>query len=394
MDGRDVVIVGGGPVGLLNALGLARAGLRVTVVEREPEIPASPRAAVYLFAVLDGLERLGILEDVERTGIRVGDGLNIHDFRGGDVIRWSMNVLEGQVAHPYNVHLGQDRLAGVVVEHLERIPDASVLWHTTLTGLRQDGDGVTVAIAGPGGADELRASWVIGADGARSAVRRHLGLDFEGMTWPERFVATNIRYPFEEHGFGGANMVLDPVHGAIVAKLDETGLWRCTYCEDAALPEETIPERMPEFFRAFLPDDREPEVVAWSPYRMHQRTATSMRVDRVLLAGDAAHATNPTGGLGLTSGLFDTYVLVDALAAVIRGEADDEVLDRYGELRRQKFLEVASPAASGFKQLVYHSHDREHLEAQLAGMRSLVGDDDARLANYLDLQNLATPSLL
>ena len=214
------------------------------------------------------------------------------------------------------------------------------------------------------------------------------------MTWPERFVATNIRYPFEEFGFGGANMVLDPVYGAIVAKLDETGLWRCTYCEDASLPEETIPERMPEFFRAFLPDGAQPEVVAWSPYKMRQRAAEHMRVGRVLLAGDAAHTTNPTGGLGLTSGLFDTYVLVEALAAVIRGEIGDDVLDRYADERRRTFLELVSPAASGFKQLVYHSHDREVLETQLAGMRALATDPDALRANYLDMRNFSTPSVM
>ena len=189
-------------------------------------------------------------------------------------------------------------------------------------------------------------------------------------------------------------MVVDPALGAIVARIDETGLWRCTYCETADLPEETIPERMPDFFRAFLPDDRQPDVVAWSPYRMHQRAAESMRGGRVLLAGDAAHATNPTGGLGLTSGMFDTFVLVEALAAVVHGEAGEQVLDRYAEERRRTFLEVASPAATGFKHLVYHSHDREALEGQLAGMRALAGDPDALRANYLGMRDLATPSLL
>ena len=379
---------------MLNALGLARAGIPVTVVEREPAVPAAPRAMVYLFIVLDGLERLGILDDVERAGVVAGDGLNLRDFRTGEAIRWPMDVLEGHVAHPHNVHLGQDRLAGIALEHLGTLPGTAVLWSTSVTALRDEGDGVVLGLDGPGGAEELRASWVIGADGARSAVRRLVGLEFDGMTWPERFVATNIRYPFEEHGFGDANMVIDPEVGAIVARIDETGLWRCTYCESGDLPEETIPDRMPDFFRAFLPTGEQPEVVAWSPYRMHQRAAERMRVGRVLLAGDAAHATNPTGGLGLTSGLFDTFALVDALAAVVNGEASDDVLDRYAEERRRTFMEVASPAATDFKRLVYHSHDRGQLEEQLAGMRALAADEDARRANYLGMRNLETPSLL
>jgi len=394
MIDSDVIVVGGGPVGLLNALGLAQAGLTVIVLEREAAVPASPRAAVYFFFALDGLERFGVLEDVERAGIVDDGGLHVHDFRTRDVFSWPMDVLRGHTAHPYNINLGQDRLAEVILAHLNEMPSAEVRWSTTVTELRQDADGVTIAADAPDGPTQLRAPWVIGADGAGSTVRRSLGLEFEGMTWPERFVATNVRYPFDDFGFGVANIVPDPHHGAIVAKLDDTGLWRCTYCEDAELPEATIPERMPAFFEAFLPDGGQPEVVAWSPYRMHQRAAQRMREGRVLLAGDAAHATNPTGGLGLTSGLCDTFVLVEALAAVISGEADDAVLDAYAQQRRAKFLEVASPRATMLKQLVYHPHDRAALEEQLAGMRALAGDREALRANYLDMRTLETPSLL
>lgn len=67
-------------------------------------------------------------------------------------------------------------------------------------------------------------------------MRQALGLDFDGMTWPERFVATNIRYDFRRHGFHDANMVLDPKYGAVVARLDEDDLWRCTFSEDDSLP--------------------------------------------------------------------------------------------------------------------------------------------------------------
>src|SRR6266568_5876782 len=92
-----------------------------------------------------------------------------------------------------------------------------------------------------------------------------------------------------------------------------------------------IVDRMPAYFDAILPGGKSFELVQYSPYRMHQRAASSFRAGRVLLAGDAAHSTNPAGGLGLTSGLFDTFVLYEALAAVVRGRAGDGVLDRYAE---------------------------------------------------------------
>jgi len=114
----------------------------------------------------------------------------------------------------------------------------------------------------------------------------------------------------------------------------------------------------------------------------------------VLLAGDAAHVTNPTGGLGLTSGLFDSYVLSEALAAVVHGDIGGEVLDRYSEQRRTAFLEYASPTASAFKQLVYHSGDPAALEPALAGLRMAATDPALQRQQMRVSQPLETPSLL
>lgn len=216
----------------------------------------------------------------------------------------------------------------------------------------------------------------------------------DGMTWPERFVATNIRYDFARYGYAPANVVIDAPHGAIVAKIDQSGLWRCTYCEDASLPEESILERMPAYFAAALPGEKRYELVQFSPYRMHQRCVDRMRVGRVLLAGDAAHITNPTGGLGLTCGLYDAYVLYEALAAVVRGEIGEEVLDRYSEERRRAFLEHASPDASEFKRMVYHAKSDAELEAQLAGFRAAERDSSLQRLIFLTAKKLETPSLL
>jgi 3-(3-hydroxy-phenyl)propionate hydroxylase len=396
MSDERVIIVGAGPVGLLNALGLARAGIKVTVLEREPAIPASPRAMVYIWKVLEGLERLGVLADAEAIGFTTQHGLQVRVFATGEQIFLPLDVLEGHVPHPYNLNLGQHRLAQIAMEHLEAIPGEVVRFGTQMTALHQDDDGVTVQVQDADGATEtLRAGWVIGTDGAGSSVRKALGLGFAGMTWPERFVATNVLYDFQDLGYSDGTFLVDPAYGAVIARIDREGLWRCTYCEDARLPEESIPERMPAYFKAILPEGAPmPEVVSWSPYKMHQRAADRMRVGRVLLAGDAAHATNPTGGMGLTSGLFDTYVLYEALAAVIHGEADASVLDAFSDARLKIFLEQASPAASEFKRLVFHSHDPERLDHDLEPMRRVAADRDALLQMQLGMASLETPSLV
>ncbi|HSW22445.1 MAG TPA: FAD-dependent monooxygenase, partial [Burkholderiaceae bacterium] len=119
-----------------------------------------------------------------------------------------------------------------------------------------------------------------------------------------------------------------------------------------------------------------------------------MREGRVLLTGDAAHITNPTGGLGLTSGLFDLYVLYEALAAVIRRDADDAVLDLWATERLKTFKDIASPAACEFKRLVYSSTEPQRLEGDLQGLRAVAADPALQRQAFGVARGLQTASVL
>ncbi len=389
----EVLVVGAGPVGLLGALGLARSGIQVTLIECEPHIVDSPRAAVYHWSVLEGLERLGLLEEARSVGFPKQD-YHYLVFRTGERIAFTLEPLSAITRYPYNIHLGQNKLAELALHHLQRMPNFSVHWNTRFTDLEQDQSGVTVRAQTTEGMREFRCGWVIGADGAGSRVRHAVGLHFDGMTWPERFVATNIYYDFERDGYARSTLMIDPQYGAIIAKLDNEGLWRCTYCEHAALAEEGVLQRMPQYFQAILSRPQEYRLAMHSPYRMHQRAAERFRVGRVVLAGDAAHVTNPTGGLGLTSGLFDIFALYEALAAVIQGEVGEAVLDRYSDERRRIFLDYVSPRATENKRLIYHSSDPARLEEDLRQLRRLESDKDFLLQVVSFTKRLETPSLL
>lgn len=390
---EDVIIVGGGPVGFINALGLAQAGARVGIIEAEPQIISSPRAAVYFWSVLEGFERLGILDEAETEGLCKQDYTYLVRATG-ERIEYSMDVLAGHTPHPYNLHLGQHRLADIAMRRLQSFSNASVRFGTRLQMLHQDAGGVTLSVVTERGTEELRAKWVIGADGAGSTVRQLLGLSFDGMTWPERFVATNVYYDFERHGYARATFVIDDRFGAVIAVLNREGLWRCTYMEDASLPEAAFLERLPRAYEELLPGGGRYLVDRASPYRMHQRSAGRYRVGRVVLAGDAAHATNPTGGLGLTSGLFDSYALYPALAAIVLEGADDEVLDRYSEARRSIFVNRASPQAIANKQLVYHANGGgRQLEEALVGLRRFATDPESLRQRLMFTKSLETPPL-
>ncbi|HTB89439.1 MAG TPA: FAD-dependent monooxygenase [Steroidobacteraceae bacterium] len=389
----EVVVVGGGPTGFVSALGLARAGIRLTVIESEAKIVASPRAAVYHWCVLEGFEALGIREEVERAGFSKQDYTYLV-HKTGERIEFSLAVLDGHTPFPYNLHLGQHRLAEIALRKLAEYPHAGVRFNTRLISLTQDPEGVTLQVMTPNGPEEMRAQWLIGADGAASTVRQQLGLDFEGMTWPERFVATNVFFDFERHHYARATFLIDEVHGAVIAKLDNSGLWRCTYMEDAALPEEAMLDRLPQVFAAILPGAGDYQIDLAAPYRMHQRSAPRYRVGRVVLAGDAAHVTNPTGGLGLTSGLLDCFALYPALAAVISIGADPKVLDRYSDARREIFLNRVSPQAVANKRLIFHANGGgKHLEEALIALRRLRTDREFLLQRLMFLKSLQTPPL-
>jgi 2-polyprenyl-6-methoxyphenol hydroxylase-like FAD-dependent oxidoreductase len=231
-----------------------------------------------------------------------------------------------------------------------------------LTELEQTDRGVTAKAATPAGNTTLTADWVIGADGARSAVRKSCGLKFEGHTWPNRFIATNLYCDFRALGYESANFVCDPIHSAIIAVVNADGLWRLTYQEDGELPVETFMDRLPRRYAHFIPAGSLYELRMANPYTLHQRCAESLRAGRVFLAGDAAHATNPLGGLGLTTGLWTGLILADVLAAVINGTADISILDRFSAERRRVFWEVTSPAASENKRMMEEKNHQLRLK--------------------------------
>jgi 2-polyprenyl-6-methoxyphenol hydroxylase-like FAD-dependent oxidoreductase len=348
-DVRDVIVVGAGPVGFLTALGLARRGIRVTLLEAESGINSAPRAAIYFPTTLEIIDKLGLLEDAEAIGLP-STKFSMRFLDDGEVIYSDLaKTMPPGTKYDHNLHMGQHILAGLVSEHLQRLPNATIRWDHRVVSLTQDSDGVTLAVATPDGPREIKADWVVGTDGARSSVRQLLDLPFEGHTWPDRFVATNVEYDFERYGFERANMICDPDNWAVVARLGRENLWRVTFGEDASLVEDDIYARIPNHYAAVFPGKEPYRIVAWSPYRVQERAAPRFRVGRVLLAGDAAHACNPCGGMGLTTGVIDADALIAVLAAVIEGRAKEDVLDFYSTERHRVFREVTSPVATNFK---------------------------------------------
>jgi 3-(3-hydroxy-phenyl)propionate hydroxylase len=389
----SVCIVGAGPAGVIAALSLARHGIPVTLIDADAGPNMSPRAIVYLNPLLPDLDALGILDEMKSRGHIDTEGFNMHLVALDEVLSAPNTVLEGFMPTPFNIHMGQGEFTTLVLEHLARLDNVDVIWGTKVVGLEQDDAGVTLRLEGAEPRN-LRADWVVGADGARSVVRTAIGATLEGTTWDERFVATNLRYDFRKMGMKSSNLFVHPELAAVIAQINATGLWRCTFQEDASLPLETLEDRIREYFRKLLGADAEYELVAYQPYKMHQRMATKMREGRVVLVGDAAHLTNPTGGLGLTTGLYDVFLLDEALTAVIEGRADASILDRWAEDRTRVFTTISSPLASGLKRIVYGGLSADELREATQPMRESTATVESQRQMLLGLDGIRSPALL
>jgi 3-(3-hydroxy-phenyl)propionate hydroxylase/6-hydroxy-3-succinoylpyridine 3-monooxygenase len=393
MEDPHVIVVGAGTVGLVTALGLARAGVRVTVLEAAASAATGPRDMVYAWPVLDGFAWLGILADCLAAGM-TNERLCLAVPRTGELISFELGILADEVPHPFNLHLAQTDMTCVLTAHLAGCPGAAIEWNTTVAKVAQDGGGVSVVAAGTDGLRDYRADWIVGADGSRSVVRRQLGLAFAGFTWPERLVAVDLRFDFGSMGYSAATYQVDEANGAIVAQADDQGTWRYTYAESRTLSEQTILQRMQPALVAVLPEGAAPGAGRSYPYRIHQRSADRFRAGRAVLVGDAAHLTNPVLGSGMTSGLFDAYALTEALAAVIQGDRGEEILDLYSDVRRRNFLEYTSPTASEFKEFVFPAGGGARLAGELQRYRE-IASHPARRREFLRMPaGCQTPSLL
>jgi 3-(3-hydroxy-phenyl)propionate hydroxylase len=340
-----VLIAGGGPVGLFAALLLGRRGIPVRLFDVNDSPQADPRAATTHPATLDLLGAAGLVEDMERVGL-VAPIVQFWDRPSGEkVAEFDHALLAEDTGYPFVIQCEQFKTAGLVLDRLERLGHVELLWGREVVAVEQGEDRVTVEVRGPGGSERHSGAFLIGADGGRSAVRKAAGLEFEGFTWPERFIVLTTPFDFAAHrGYGPRSYFADPEEWCNCFKVaadGPPGLWRTVFPADPALgddelmSDESVQRRLQKFFPASMPYD----IVHRNLYVTHQRVASRFRRGRVLLAGDAAHVNNPIGGMGLNGGFQDAANLAEKLAGVLLDGAPHRLLDLYDLQRRTVAVE-------------------------------------------------------
>jgi 3-(3-hydroxy-phenyl)propionate hydroxylase len=372
-QGTDVLVVGAGPVGLAAALALAHQGVSVKVIEAEPALTEDHRAGSFHPPTLEMLAPLGVTEAMQRIGIQV-PRWQIRDRTAGVIVEWDLGLIADLTPYPYRFHLEQFRLTPILLEKLQAFPHARVLFSTGFLSGYQDADGVRTETT----QGILHSRYLVGCDGGRSAVRKLIGTEFEGFTWPERFIVIGTHADFRADGFTSNAYVADPKEWAAVFHMP--GLWRLAFPvhpdedEAAVMASEAVEARM----QRFVPRPQSYEVPHKGIYRVHQRVAKDWRAGRILLAGDAAHLNNPLGAFGLNGGLHDALLLARYLGQVCRGEADESLLDRYVRQRRTANIEFVQTQSIANKRLLEEADPRRRQESFDSLRRTAGNRESAR----------------
>jgi 3-(3-hydroxy-phenyl)propionate hydroxylase len=387
MSRSQVVISGGGPVGLICAYALARRGVTVTVLDQNSELQDDPRAATTHPATLELLDGLGVIDQVIEQGLIAKDFEFWDRPTGEKIATFDHAVLVDDTKFPFVVQCEQFKLAKIFLAKLQDETSVTVLFNHDVTGFDHTADGVTVTASTPDGEKTFEGDWLIGADGGRSVVRKSAGIGFEGFTWAERFLVLSTPFDFKaERGMSFRNYIADPDEWCNCFKVaadGPPGLWRLVFPadpeanEEALLADDFVQEKMQKFFKR----DSDYDIVHRNLYNVHQRVASTFRLGRILLAGDSAHVNNSIGGMGLNGGIQDAVNLTDKLAAVIIDGEDERLMDLYDKQRRTYAVEFVQEQTIANKKRL-EATDPEARAANMKNLREMAGHP-AKARNFL-----------
>ena len=342
---NHVVIVGAGPVGLAAALFLVSKKIAVTVLEENRELSTDMRASTFHPPTLDMLKPYGVAEALVSEGHKAQKWQYLRRDTG-DAAIFDLSVLDDLTDHPFRLQCEQFRMTRAVVEVLKDEPLFQIQFGTRVIDVLDKGDHVQVIAEMEGEKQQYAGAFAIGADGARSIVRQSLDFDFAGETYPKTSITVVVDFPFEKH-------VPDMLHVNYVWTKDDyyslmrvKEYWRTGFSphDDQTVEEALSDDNIQQHLNRILPMDKPFSVVHRAAYTIQRRVAPSFQEGRIILAGDSAHLNNPSGGMGMNSGIHDAHNAVQCIADIFAG-ADMDRFDLYSKQRRTIALEEVQKRA-------------------------------------------------
>lgn len=380
----QVIVVGAGPVGLTLAYGLARAGVSVTVIETEPAISRQLRASTFHPPTLDMLDAWGITAELIAHG-RITPTWQIRLHETGEHVTFDLSVLRNDTAHPYRLQCEQAVLSDALEARLKREASARIWRGASVVDVGQHAGGAWVEVrpAGGGPTERVEAAYVVGCDGAHSLVRKAIGSDFEGGTYPDTTLLVTTHFDFDAlwPDLAGVNYIWQDEGTYSLLHLPK--VWRVSLHPQADRPleEEAQPERIARRLNVLFGNEHRFELQEIRPYRVHKRLASRWRQGRLFIAGDAAHLNNPKGGMGMNGGIHDAMALCEVLLRALEGHNSEAALDAYERQRLPVVRDdIIGQADRNHARMQLRSLDERR--ASLAQLQALIDDRD-RLRKHL-----------
>jgi len=392
MKDAQVIIVGAGPSGVVAAYALAQRGIKVLLCETESECAEDMRASTFHPPTLEMMAELGLLDALEAQGLRA-PVYNYRNRKTGEVLALDLTEIADATPYPYRLQCEQWKLTRLVTGLLENHPNATVKFRRKLLSFEQDADGITAHFEAPLAIEHVRADYLLGTDGANSIVRKWLDIEFEGFTYPEKFLTLSTDFPLDEHfaNLARVSYVADQTEWCVLLKVPT--LWRVLVPADESETDESLRSdaKKNAVFDGLLGAGMGEQITTYhrTVYRVHQRVAKTYRSGRAILAGDAAHLNNPLGGFGMNSGVHDVWNLVPKLIAILQDGAEaDPLLDLYDRQRRTIMNEFVQAQTIRNKQAL-QSTDVEAQARHQAELARIVADPQLR-REYLLRQSMLT----
>jgi 3-(3-hydroxy-phenyl)propionate hydroxylase len=389
MTDPEIIIAGAGPAGIVAAIHLAQAGIRVLLLEAGPAPAQDLRASTLHPPTLDYLRTLGLSDALHAQGLKSPEYRYINR-RSGAQVRFDLSELADLTDHPYRLQCEQWKLTNLGAAMLADLPGAEIRFNSRAIGFDQDDSGVTVHIETPQAIEHVRARHLIAADGANSVIRKWTGIEFDGFTYEEKFLCLSTVAPVENTlgDVCNVNYMADPEEWLVLLRAPTA--WRVLVPADGATPDADLlsDRRKDEVFARLLQTDERIMTTHRTIYRVHQRVARRYRDRRVLLVGDAAHLNNPLGGFGMNSALHDVRNLCTQLIAICRHDGADALLDLYERQRRTVMQEFIQAQSIRNKQTLEMTGD-DRLEASERELAAIAADP-VRRRDYLLRQSMYT----
>jgi 3-(3-hydroxy-phenyl)propionate hydroxylase len=341
-----VVVIGAGPVGLCLSLALAQDEIPVTLVETLGDdnfLEQVPRAGTNHPATLEMFDRIGLYEKIEPRGI-IAPVFHYWDRHENKLIAAFDHIhLKNDTDFPYVLQCERIKIVEEALKMAKAHPLIDLRLRTTFNAFEQDADRVIARVTNPAGEEEVvEGRYIVSGEGARSIIRKDLGIEFEGFTYPDRTLNIEVAYDFRKHGYAERNYISDPDEWSnLFHWKGPPDRWRVHFPTAPEDEPEALqrPEALQARLQGFLPKQGGYDIVGSNLYTVHQRVATKFRVGRAILAGDSAHVNSPIGAMGMNSGIHDAINLADKLIRILRNQVGDEVLDRYERQRRHVALQ-------------------------------------------------------